>query len=88
MAHDIDGLPNTLKEFGYSANGLENNLPPLGRTKVYSYFLLHTDVNNRCVKTSFTKGNKQEGKCIRWKYSFHHLQGAGYPKIRNIGPCF
>lgn len=49
---------------GYLANGLEINLPPFRRTKVYPWFLLHTDTRNRWVKVSFTKGNKQEDKSI------------------------
>lgn len=49
---------------GYLANGLEINLPPFRRTKVFPWFLLHTDTRNRWVKVSFTKGNKQEDKSI------------------------
>lgn len=61
MAQDTDGLSNILTEFGYLANGLENNLPPLGRTKACPYFL-HTDTNNRWVKTSFTKETDRKAK--------------------------
>lgn len=58
------------------ANGLEINLLPLRRKKVYPYFLLHTDTSNRGDKDSFAKGDKQESRSLSIQTFFTSSAGS------------